>query len=108
MTTAGGERRTGLRLRFVRRNGPSLLVADNARLTGRGWAVGNFDRLLGAAFMRLQSRTTLPIFILVPQVTLQQRLYIETPAATWARRLPVLVDRAWVGGSPASKLPLIG
>jgi hypothetical protein len=36
-----------------------------------------------------------PIFILVPQVTLTKRLDIEAPAATWARRLPGLVDRAW-------------
>ena len=38
----------------------------------------------------------MPIFILVPQVTLQKRLDIDAPAATWARRLPGLVDRAWV------------
>jgi hypothetical protein len=29
-----------------------------------------------------------PIFILVPQVTLQKRLDIEAPAAKWARLLP--------------------
>ena len=96
ITPVGWERRTGMRLRFVyRRNGPSLLVADNARLTGRGQAVGNTGRRRGASFTRLQGRTTVPIFILVQQVTLQKRLDIETPAATWARRLPGLVDRAW-------------
>ena len=96
ITPLGWERRTGQRLRFVyRKNGPSLLVADNARLTGRGRAVGNTGRRSGASFTRLQGRTTVPIFILVPQVTLQKRLDIDTPAATWARRLPGLVDRAW-------------
>ena len=96
ITPLGWERRTGLRLRFVyRRNGPSLLVADNARLTGRGQAVGNTGRRSGASFTRLQGRTTVPIFILVPQVTLKKRLDVDTSAATWARRLPGLVDRAW-------------
>jgi hypothetical protein len=97
ITPLGWERRTGQRLRFVyRRNGPSLLVADNARLTGRGMAAGNTGRRRGASYTRLQGRTTVPIFILVPQVTLTKRLDIEVPAATWARRLPGLVDRAWV------------
>ena len=97
ITPLGWERRTGMRLRFVyRRNGPSLLVADNARVTGRGQAVGNTGRRGGASFTRLAGRTTVPIFILVPQVTLKKRLDIEPPAATWARRLPGLVDRAWV------------
>ena len=97
ITPLGWERRTGLRLRFVyRRNGPSLLVADNARVTGRGRAVGNTGRRQGASFTRLAGRTTVPIFILVPQVTLQKRLDIEAPAATWARQLPALIDRAWV------------
>jgi hypothetical protein len=96
ITPLGWERRTGMRLRFVyRRNGPSLLVADNARLTGRGMAAGNTGRRRGASFTRLAGRTTVPIFILVPQVTLQKRLDVEAPAATWARRLPGLVDRAW-------------
>jgi hypothetical protein len=95
ITPLGWERRTGLRLRFVyRRNGPSLLVADNARLTGRGQGAGNTGWRRGASFTRLAGRTTVPIFILVPQVTLQKRL--EAPATKWARRLPGLVDRAWV------------
>jgi|GEM_PF-237213 len=90
----GRQRRTGMRLRFVcRRNGPSLLVVDNARRPGRGRAVDNTGRRRGVSFTRLQGRTTVPIFILVPQVTLQKRLDIEAPAAKWARRLPGLVDR---------------
>ena len=43
-TPGGWERRTGLRLRFVyRRGAPSLLVADNVRLTGRGRAAATRD-----------------------------------------------------------------
>lgn len=96
ITPLGWERRTGLRLRFVyRRNSPSLLVADNARLTGRGRAVGNTGRRQGANFTRLAGRTTVPIFILVPQVTLEKQLDIEAPAVKWQRRLPGLVDRAY-------------
>jgi hypothetical protein len=97
ITPLGWERRTGQRLRFVyRRNGPSLLVADNARLSGRGMAAGNTGRRRGASYTRLAGRTTVPIFILVPQVTLTKRLVFEAPAANWARRLPGLIDRAWV------------
>jgi len=89
LTPGEWERRNGLRLRFVyRRSGPSLLVAEG-RLNTRGRAV------------RSRSKTgrgvaTVPIFLLVPQVKLPKRLDIEGPAATWARRLPRLVGRAWV------------
>jgi len=96
ITPLGWERRTGMKLRFVyRRNAASLLVADNARLTKRGRARANIGRRKGAAFTRLKGRTTVPIFILVPQVTLKKRLDVEGPATKWAKRLPGLVDRAW-------------
>ena len=51
ITPGGWERRTGLRLRFVyRRGAPSLLVADNARLTSRGRAARNEGRRGDASF----------------------------------------------------------
>ncbi len=99
ITPAGWERRTGLQLRFVyRRGGPSLLVADNARLTGRGRAARNERRRGGAVATRLAGRTTVPIFLLVPQVTLEKRLDVEGAGTRWIGRLPGLVEAAWTHG----------
>ena len=84
-----------MRLRFVyRRGGPSLLVADNVRLTKRGSAAANLGRRRGRSFTRLAGRTTVPVFILVPQVTVRKRLDVEGAAQKWIRALPELVLRA--------------
>lgn len=83
------ERIHGLRLRVVyRRGSPSLLVADNARLTKRGRAAPNIGRRQGAAFTRLSGRTTVPLFILVPQVTVRKRLDVDGAAQNWIRAVP--------------------
>jgi hypothetical protein len=96
ITPGSWERIHGQRLRFVyRRGAPSLLVVDNARLTGRGRAVANTGRRQGAAFTRLAGRTTVPLFILVPQVTVKKRLDVDGAAQKWTRALPRLVVRAW-------------
>jgi hypothetical protein len=90
------ERIHGLRLRFVyRRGAPSLLVADNARLSKRGRAAANIGRRQGDAFTRLSGRTTVPLFILVPQVTVRKRLDVDGAAQKWIRALPRLVVRQW-------------
>jgi hypothetical protein len=90
------ERIHGMRLRFVyRRSGPSLLVADNVRLTARGRAVANIGRSKGAAFTRLSGRTTVPLFILVSQVSVKKRLDVEGAAQKWIKGLPELVLRNW-------------
>ena len=91
------ERRTGIRLRFVyRRNGPSLLVADNAAIGRSGIARAATRRTRdGAEFVRLQGRLTVVIFILVPQVTLRKRLDIEGVAHKWADKLPDLLATHW-------------
>jgi len=96
ITPGTWERIHGLRLRFVyRRGGPSLLVADNVRLTKRGRAAANISRRQGAAFSRLSGRTTVPVFILVPQVTVRKRLDVDGAAQKWVRALPHLVLRNW-------------
>lgn len=83
ITPGGWERRTGMRLRFVYRRGrPSLLVADNARLSKSGLARPNIGRTRsGAVYTRLAGRSTVVVFILVPQVTLRKRFDIEAAAA---------------------------
>jgi hypothetical protein len=96
ITPGGWERRTGLRLRFVyRRGAPSLLVADNVRLSMRVRAARNEGRRGEAGFTRLAGRTTVPIFVLVPQVALKKRLDVEGAAAKWARQLPGRIGAAW-------------
>lgn len=96
ITPGTWERIHGLRLRFVyRRGSPSLLVADNVRLTKCGRAMANVGRRQGAAFTRLSGRTTVPLFILVPQVTVRKRLDVDGAARKWLRALPQLVLRAW-------------
>lgn len=94
ITPGGWERRTGLRLRFVyRRRGPSLLVADNTRLNSRGLAVSGTGRRQGAPYTRLAGRTTVPVFILVPQVTVRKRLDVAGAAARWTAQLPAILVR---------------
>lgn len=97
ITPGGWERRTGMRLRFVYRRGqPSLLVADNARLSKRGLARPNIGRTRsGAEYVRLAGRATVVVFILVPQVTLRKRLDVEPIAQRWAGRVGGLLARNW-------------
>ena len=92
ITPGGWEQRTGLRLRFVyRRGAPSLLVAES-RLTNKGRAV------------RSRSKTgrgvsTVPIFILVPQVNLRKRLDLARDGESWANRVPGLIVSNWKEGA---------
>jgi hypothetical protein len=97
ITPGGWERRTGVRLRFIYRRGrPSLLVADNARLSKKGLARPNIGRTrAGAQFTRLKGRSTVVVFILVPQVTLRKRLDIVSIAQRWADRVPGTIASRW-------------
>jgi len=96
ITPGSWERIHGMRLRFVYRRGrPSLLVADNVRLTARGRAVANTGRRQGAAFTRLSGRTTVPLFLLVPQVTVRKRLDVDGAARKWIAAVPQLVLQHW-------------
>ena len=87
MTPRAWERRTGKRLRYDnRKRGPSLLVADTARLNTRG---------LAAANRRKTGHSTVIVFLLVPQVTLRKRLNIDAIAKRQAARVPTLIARHW-------------
>jgi hypothetical protein len=102
ITPGAWERRTGQRLRFVyRRNAPSLLVADDMRArTGKR---GGFARGSAAALRSGRGLVTVPIFILVPQVTVRKRLDVAGAAARWQERLPGLVVRNWFSGNEGSR-----
>lgn len=103
ITPAGWERRVGIRLRFIyRRAAPSLLVADNARLSKSGRAAANLGRRQGAAFLRTAGRTTVPMFILLPFVRFRKRLDVAGSARKWIAALPGLVEKNWPNESNRS------
>ena len=89
ITPGEWERRSGLRLRFVyRRTGPSLLVAEG-RLNARGRAVASRSRTGRGV-------TTVPIFLLVPQVKLRKRLDLARDAARAQETIPGAIVANWV------------
>ncbi len=89
ITPGEWERRSGLRLRFVyRRNAPSLLVAEG-RLNARGRAVASRSRTGRGV-------TTVPIFLLVPQVQLRKRLDFARDARAAQDGLPGKIIANWV------------
>lgn len=82
------ERRTGMRLRFIyRRNGPSLLIAEG-RIAKSGRAVASRSKTG-------RGLTSVPIFLLVPQVKLRKRLDLEKPAQAALAALPAAIVRKW-------------
>jgi hypothetical protein len=89
ITPGEWERRRGLRLRFVyRRRGPSLLVADG-RLNNRGLGVASRSKTG-------RGRSTVPIFLLVPQVKLAKRLNLARDAERAQAAVPGLIVANWV------------
>ncbi|MDR5651394.1 DUF6441 family protein [Ruixingdingia sedimenti] len=89
ITPGEWERRTGLRLRFVyRRTGPSLLVAEG-RLNKKGRAVASRSKTG-------RGLTTVPIFLLVPQVRLPKRLNLARDAERARDAVPGLIVTNWV------------
>jgi hypothetical protein len=94
ITPGGWERRTGLRLRFVyRRRGPSLLVAEDARVSARGIAAAKRGRRRRDGV--LTGASTVSIFLLMPQVKLRKRLDLERAARAVEARLPALILASW-------------
>ncbi len=92
ITPGEWERRRGLRLRFVyRRQGPSLLVADRARINTRGQAVASRSKTG-------RNQVTAPIFLLVPQVKLPKRLDLNRDAEQALDSVPALIVANWVEG----------
>lgn len=91
LTPGEWERRRGLRLRFVyRRGGPSLLVADG-RLNSRGLGVASRSKTG-------RGQSTVPIFLLVPQVKLAKRLSLARDAERAQAAIPALIVSGWVDG----------
>jgi uncharacterized protein DUF6441 len=90
LTPGEWEQRRGMRLRFIyRRNGPSLLVAEKARINTRGTAVASRSKTG-------RGQVSAPIFILVPQVRLRKRLDLARDAERVAGSVPGLIVQKWV------------
>ena len=82
------EARTGLRLIFIyRRTGPSLLIAE-ARLTKHGRAVVSRSKTG-------RGLTSVPIFLMVPQVSLRKRLDLDRSARAALNALPGAIVSRW-------------
>lgn len=89
ITPADWERRTGLRLIFVpRRTGPSLLIAEG-RLNTKGRAVASRSKAG-------RGLTSVPVFLLVPQVRLRKRLDLARDAERAVSGLPGRIVANWV------------
>ena len=89
LTPGEWEQRRGLRLRFIyRKRGPSLLVAEG-RLNSRGIGVASRSKTG-------RGLTTVPVFILVPQVRLRKRLDLARDAARVQAQVPGRIVREWV------------
>lgn len=89
LTPVEWERRRGLRLRFIyRRNGPSLLVAEG-RLNSRGLGVASRSKTG-------RGKSTVPIFLLVPQVKLTKRLDLARDATRVQAAIPGLIVARWI------------
>ena len=89
ITPGEWEKRRGMRLRFVyRRGAPSLLVADG-RLNSRGLGVASRSKTG-------RGQSTVPIFLLVPQVRLAKRLNLARDAERAQAAIPGLIVANWL------------
>ena len=94
ITPGSWERRTGMRLRFVWRPGrPSLLVADEARVSKGGLAARKGGRRRKDGM--LTGAQTVVIFVLLPQVRLRKRLDLDRATRAAGAALPSAILAAW-------------
>ena len=83
MTPGLWERLRGQRLRFIYRRGkPSLLVADSQR--ARQGKRGGFAKASESAQRSGLGLVSVPMFLLVPQVSLHKKLDIDTASRRWS------------------------
>jgi hypothetical protein len=86
MTPGLWEKLRGQRLRFIYRQGkPSLLVAENQR--ARKGQRGGFSAASQKAQASGLGLVTVPMFLLVPQVTLKKKFDVDSATRRWISTL---------------------
>ncbi len=86
MTPGLWEKLRGQRLRFIYRRGqPSLLVAENQR--ARQGQRGGFSASSQKAQVSGRGLVTVPMFLLVPQVTLKKKFDVDSATRRWISTL---------------------
>lgn len=86
------ENRTGRALRFVYRPGRAALLVDDGRVKRGARVMGKDGFTKGARGFK---NRTVPIFALVPQVTLRKRLSLYSTALRLAGGLPQRIVSGW-------------
>lgn len=96
ITPAEWERRTGRRLRMVYRRGRSALLVDDGTVITKGLMTRMSRKGFHQAFTpRGFKNRTIPIFALVPQVTLKKRLDLMGAGERVASTVPGRIVSAW-------------
>lgn len=98
VTPGNLEQARGIGLRFVyRKNGPSLLVAENMRASyGRKTGeLRGFRKASASARKSGRGLTSVVMFWMVPQVTMPKLIRFEPEAEKWHRRIPALIVKYW-------------
>ncbi len=95
LTPKNWEKANGQQLVFIKRKGGNnpLLVAENMRVrTGKR---GGFAKASKTALRTGRGLTTVPLFVLVPQVSITKRFSIKPLENKWHAALPRLVVQNW-------------
>lgn len=97
LTPQAWEQAHGQKLVFIKRKGQAaILVAENMR--ARKGQRGGFAKASASALRTGRGLTTVPIFVLIPQVTIRKRFDIDSVGKKWIDRLPSMVIENWQEG----------
>ncbi|MGE0108150.1 MAG: DUF6441 family protein [Bdellovibrionales bacterium] len=89
LTPSSWEKKYKQKLIFIKRKGGNnpVLVAESMRINKRG----NFARSTAK-----KKKMTVPMFVLVPQVSLKKRLDVKSAATKWGNSISSLVTQNWI------------
>lgn len=95
MTPVLWEQKHNKKLVYVKRKGRNnpILVAENMR--ARKGKRGGFGNASQTAMRKGKEVTTVPVFVLVPQVSIKKRFNVDASFKKWGSRVPYLVMDNW-------------
>lgn len=94
MTPQNWELKNNQKLVFIKPKGSNpILVAENMRV--RKGKRGGFAKASKTARRTGRGLTTVPLFVLVPQVSLKKRFDVKSAVTKWGRNLSSLVTQNW-------------